>query len=373
MTAFGIPNANTGDPKTAGLGEFQLGSDISVGNNGAPNNGGVGAAVSSFGDGLGVGRCNCPLTEKEDQFQFVNNWTKTKGNHIIKVGADVRYARNLRIPSDNNRTGEYNFSPQETSSGDTGLGGLDLASFLLGDVSSLARYVNNPALANVSNAAERQKRLFFYGQDTYRATSKLTLNYGLRWEIYTPESVLAKGYGGFANIVDNGGTGVIRVAGFGGYGLNGNVKNTLNAFAPRLGVAYQLTPKTVVRMGYGRSYDIGVFGSNFGHTVTQNLPVLVKQNIDASSNPLTPKANPNFIPLFTLAQGPIAPLFPAIPSNGQITFASLNGQDSGVHIRPIKQVLPTLDAWNVTVQRQVTNTISAEIAYVSLVTARTMM
>ncbi len=53
MTAFGIPNANTGDPKTAGLGEFQLGSDISVGNNGAPNNGGVGAAVSSFGDGLG--------------------------------------------------------------------------------------------------------------------------------------------------------------------------------------------------------------------------------------------------------------------------------------------------------------------------------
>jgi hypothetical protein len=364
MTAFGIPNANTGDPKTAGLGEFQLGSDISVGNNGAPNNGGVGSAVSSFGDGLGVGRCNCPLTEKEDQFQFVNNWTKTKGNHIIKLGADIRYARNLRIPSDNNRTGEYNFSPQETSSGDTSLGGLDLASFLLGDVSSIARYVNNPALANVNNAAERQKRLFFYGQDTYRATSKLTLNYGLRWEIYTPESVLAKGYGGFANIVDNGGTGVIRVAGFGGYGLNGNVKNTLNAFAPRVGIAYQVTPKTVVRMGYGRSYDIGVFGSNFGHTVTQNLPVLIKQNIDASSNPLTPKANPNFIPLFTLAQGPIAPVFPTVPSNGQITFASLNGQDGGVHIRPIKQVLPTLDAWNATVQRQVTNTISAEVAYV---------
>jgi len=64
-----------------------------------------------------VGRCNCPLTESEDQFQVVNNWTKTKGNHIIKFGADIRYARNLRIPSDNNRTGEYNFSPQVTSSG----------------------------------------------------------------------------------------------------------------------------------------------------------------------------------------------------------------------------------------------------------------
>jgi len=346
MTAFGIPNANTSDPKTAGLGAFLMG----------------GGPISDFGDGLGVGRCNCPLTEREDQFQFVNNWTKTKGNHIFKFGADIRYARNLRIPSDNNRTGEYNFNPAETSSGDTKLGGLDLASFLLGDVSSIARYVTNPALTNINNAAERQKRFFFYGQDTFRATSKLTLSYGLRWEIYFPESVLAKDYGGFANIVDNGGTGVIRVAGEGGYGLNGNVKNSLRAFAPRLGIAYQATPKTVVRMGYGRSYDMGVFGSNFGHTVTQNLPVLIKQNIDASA--VIAGANPNYIPVFNLAAGPIAPIFPAVPANGQITFASLQGQDSGVHIRPIKQVLPTLDAWNLTVQRQVTNTISAEVAYV---------
>ena len=363
MTAFGIPNANTSDPKTAGLGSFILGSDPSTGEGGAPNNGGA-EAISSFGDGLGVARCNCPLTEREDQFQFVNNWTKTKGNHIIKVGVDLRYARNLRIPSDNNRTGEYNFSPQATSNQSLKTtGGLDFATFLLGDVTSMARYVNNPALTNINNAAERQKRFFFYGQDTYRATTKLTLNFGLRWEIYFPESVLAKGYGGFANITDNGGTGVIRVAGYGPYGLNGNVANSLHAFAPRLGVAYQVTPKTVVRMGYGRSYDIGVFGSNFGHTVTQNLPVLIKQNIDASAT-TSGVATGNDIPVFTLAQGPIAPVFPQIPANGQITFASLNGQDSGVHIRPTKQVLPTLDAWNLTVQRQVTNTISAEVAYV---------
>jgi hypothetical protein len=366
MTAFGIPNANTSDPKTAGLGSFLLGPDPNTGEGGAPNNGSA-LAISSFGDGLGVARCNCPLTEREDQFQIVNNWTKTKGNHIFKFGADLRYARNIRIPSDNNRTGEYNFSPLATSNQTlpTGVpvGGLDLATFLLGDVTSMARYVTNPALVNINNAAERQKRLFFYGQDTYRVTSKLTLNYGLRWEIYTPESVLAKGYGGFANILDNGGTGVIRVAGFGPYGLNGNVKNNLHAFAPRVGIAYQLTPKTVVRMGYGRSYDIGVFGSNFGHTVTQNLPVLIKQNVDAGA--LTGGvATGNDIAAFTLAQGPVAPVFPAVPANGQITFASLGGQDGGVHIRPTKQVLPTLDAWNFTVQRQVTNTVSAEVAYV---------
>jgi hypothetical protein len=366
MTAFGIPGANIpGDSKTNGLGAFQLGTDPLSGFGGAPNNGGAGLVISSFGDGLGVARCNCPLTESEQQFQFVNNWTHILGNHQIKFGADIRYAMNLRIPSDNNRTGEYNFSPEATSNG--GVAGLDLATFLLGDVTSFARYVNNPTLASANNAAERQKRWFFYGQDTWRATSRLTINYGLRWEIYFPESVNAKGNGGFANIVDNGGAGGIRVGGYGPYGLNGNISNDLHAFAPRLGIAYQATPKTVVRMGYGRSYDIGVFGSNFGHTVTQNLPVLLKQNYDASTFTTT-GASANLIPLFSLDQGPNsnpninpANAFPAIPTSG---FIPLTSQLSGTHIRPTKQVLPTVDAWNVTVQRQMTNSISLEVAYV---------
>jgi len=382
MTNFGILGANIpGDPKTNGLGSFQLGKDPLSGFNGAPNQGGNGLVISSFGDGLGVARCNCPLTESEQQFQFVNNWTHVRGNHQIKFGADIRYAMNLRIPSDNNRTGEYNFSPEDTSSG--GNGGLDLATFLLGDVTSFARYVNNPTIAGANNAAERQKRWFFYGQDTWRATTKLTLNYGLRWEIYFPETVNGKGHGGFANIVDFG-TGGIRVAGYGPYNSSGNVKNALRAFAPRLGIAYQATSKTVVRMGYGRSYDIGVFGSNFGHTVTQNLPVLLKQNYDASTFPDANAPNPNcvvtaaqpvtcsanLVRLFNLGdpQGPntspdINPgnAFPAIPSNG---FFTLTPGLSGTHIRPLRQTLPTVDAWNITVQRQLTNTMSLEVSYV---------
>jgi len=374
MTTFGIPGANTSDPKTAGLGAFILGADQISGEGGAPNNGN-GLVISSFGDGLGIARCNCPLTESEQQFQFVNNWTKTKGNHIIKFGADIRYAENLRIPSDNNRTGEYNFSPEATSNG--GTGGLDLGTFLLGEVTSFARYVNNPNVASANNAAERQKRWFFYGQDTWRFSPKLTLSYGLRWEIYFPESVNSKGNGGFANIIDNGGLGGIRVAGYGPYGLNGNVDNKLTAFAPRLGIAYQVMPKTVVRAGYGRSYDIGVFGSNFGHTVTQNLPVLLKQNYDASTftvnspNPNCTAAtpcSPNLVQLFSLDAGPNAnanidpaSAFPPIPSNG---FIPLTANLSGTHIRPVKQVLPTVDAWNLTVQHQLTNTIAIEVAYV---------
>ena len=307
MSDFGIPNANTSDPKTAGLGAFLLGSDPISGQGCTTNNGGQGCVISSFGDGLGVARCNCPLTESEQQFQFVNNWTKIRGNHQIKFGADIRYAMNLRIPSDNNRTGEYNFSPQATAK--TGRVDSTSASFLLGQVTSFARYVNNPDIASANNAAERQKRWFFYGQDTWRATNKLTVNFGLRWEIYFPETVNAKGNGGFANIKDLNGTGAIRVAGFGNIGLNGNVDNYYKAFAPRLGIAYQITPKTVIRMGYGRSYDIGVFGSNFGHTVTQNLPVLLKQNVDATA--FNPNASGSKVPVFLLDSGPVAANLPA--------------------------------------------------------------
>lgn len=368
MSDFGIPFANTDDPKTAGLGSFALGGDDISGFGGAPNNGGHGSVISSFGDGLGIARCNCPLTESEQQVQFVNNWTKIRGNHQIKFGADIRYALNLRIPSDNNRTGEYNFSPEATGDFTTGNatdGGLDLATFLLGQVTSFARYVNNPTAS--ADPAERQKRWFFYGQDTWRVTPKLTLNYGLRWEIYFPESVNGKNNGGFANITDLGGTGAIRVAGVGHIGLNGNVDNKWTAFAPRLGVAYQLTPKTVIRAGYGRSYDIGVFGSNFGHTVTQNLPVLLKQNVNASNLGF---GSGDKIPIFTLDNGPtgtgLTPNFHDgdINSDGLIPFDSLGSDVSGTHIRPPKQVLPAVDAWNFTVQRQLTNTTSLEVAYV---------
>jgi hypothetical protein len=355
-TEFGLPNMNLGDVTTSGLPAFYMDSPLgSLNSNGNQN----GNPISDFGAGLNVGRCNCPLTESEQQFQFVNNWTKMKGNHQLKFGGDIRYAMNLRIPSDANRTGQLNFNHKVTSDG--GTGGLTLATFLLGDVSSMDRYVNAPGTLG---AAERQKRLFFYGQDTFRVTPKLTLNYGLRWEIYFPETVNGRGRGGFANIEGNGtdGKGVIRVAGYGPFGTNGNIDNSFKAFAPRLGIAYQLREKTVLRMGYGRSYDIGVFGSNFGHTVTQNLPVLVNQNVQATNN-VNPNASNDFIPAFTLATGPPPFTFPAIPSTGVLPLQGPLG-NVNPKIRPTFQRLPTLDAWNVTVQHQLTNTLSIEAAYV---------
>jgi len=311
--------------------------------------------------------CNCPLIQQEQQFQFVNNWTHMRGNHTIKIGLDMRHAQQFRIPSNVHRAGQLTFRPEQTA-GPNG-GGTGLATFLLGDVGSFGRTVSSS-----TDAAERQNRWFFYGQDTWRITPKLTVNFGLRWEIIFPQYVNGTGNGAWLNET----TGEILVAGQNGIGLNGNVKNDFGNWAPRLGIAYQATPRTVIRMGYGRSFDIGTFGSTFGHTVTQTVPVLANQSIVPSSS---------FQTVFTLAQGPpsldpntilehnclaadgVTPNPITNPDGTKTQCLGTTGLPllpDGVssYGNPRTMQLPTVDAWNFTVQRQLTSTMSIEAAYV---------
>ncbi len=298
-----------------------------------------------FGSSL-YNNCNCPLIEKMQQFQFVNNWSLIKSNHTVKLGVDIRRLQNLRVPSDQHRAGQLNFNSDLTM-GPNG-GGIGIATYLLGDVSSFSRYVSNSL-----DAGERQTREFMYVQDTWRVTPKLTLNYGLRWEIYNPQTVTGKDKGGWLDIT----TGEMLVAGENHVPLNGNVKNSFRNLAPRLGIAYQVTGKTVVRIGYGRTFDVGTFGSIFGHSVTQNLPVLGTQNI-----------NPSFSwqSVFNLAQGPPllnpSTILDAQPKGPDGNPIYPNGLRAWVY--PNKMRLPTVDAWNATIQRQLTGTISVEVGYV---------
>ena len=307
---------------------------------------GYGNALFKFGYALGVNGCNCPLIQNEDQFQFVNNWTKISGNHTIKAGADIRRARNLRVPSDRHRSGELNFDAARTQ-GPNG-GGTGLASFLMGDVSRFERYVSNSL-----DARETQNRWFFFAQDQWKVTAKLTVNYGMRWEIYRPQSVNTAGNGGFVDVT----TGEVLVAGVNGVGLDLNVTSPYNNFAPRLGIAYQLNPKTVIRSGYGRGYNLGIFGSIFGHNVTQNLPVLGIQSVQPANN---------FDAVFTLDKGPNgldpATILAAQPKGPNGRNLLPNGVTSFVITNPIR--FPTVDAWNFTVQHQINSTSSVEAAYV---------
>src|SRR5882672_3125457 len=307
----GIPNLNT-DPLYSGSAtRFISGMPYFhiQGSNGMPD--------FNFGYSLGANQCNCPLTESEHQYQFVNNWTKIRGNHSFKFGADIRYAYNLRVPSDQHRAGELNFAPDNTQ-GPGGAGGEGLAAFILGDVTFFDRYVSAS-----TTAYETQPRFFFFGQDTWRVSNKLTVNIGLRWEIYRPESVKGTAQGGWVDPA----TGEVRVAGQQGVDLRGNTSTSYKHFAPRLGIAYQLNQKTVVRLGYGRSYDIGVFGTIFGHAVTQNVPVLASQEIDTSNGQ-------DFNTAFFLSNGPFK-LDPATALGGTLATSNCNAITDPTGVDPV--------------------------------------
>lgn len=335
---LGIPGINLGTYFTGGSPGFHL-DNVPGGQGGTQGN-------PVYGDGLGINRCNCPLTEREDQFQVVNNWTKIIGNHSFKLGADLRYGRNLRVPSDNDRDGQMNFTAGATSDPSAATqGGLSFASYLLGAVGSYNRFVSTS-----TNAKEFQKRTFFYAQDTWRATHNLTLNLGLRYELYFPETVNAARNGALMNLSD----GYLHVAGVGGIGSNmGWTISPAKMFAPRIGAAYQLGDKTVIRAGYGRSFDTGVFGSIFGHTVTQNLPVLANQQINS------PTTTGN---AFTLDVGPSAAVPVTVPNNGLLPNP---GSQVSSKARPDPLTFPTIDAWNLSVQRALTNNLTLTVAYVA--------
>jgi hypothetical protein len=329
-TDAGIPGMNLDDFFTSGMPHFDAQGDGEL----------------NFGYSLGVNQCNCPLDEEEQQFQWVNNTSKIKGNHTIKFGVDLRYAMNLRVPSDSHRSGENYFSQNFTgyygSAGAGAQAGLGLATFLLGNETSFSRYVSP-----FTDAAERQKRFFYYVQDTWRVTKKFTVNYGLRWEQIFPEKVNGKGKGGALDL----NTGLIAVYGEGQVSDHGIVDMNWKNWAPRLGVTYEITPKMVVRAGYGWSYSIGTFGSIFGHNVTQNPPVLANQSINAPNG---------FTDVFTLAQGPPSFTFPTPDATGH--FPCPIGVNCKARPTPLR--LQSVQAYNLTVQRQITGSLSLEVAYV---------
>ena len=157
------------------------------------------------------------------------------------------------------------------------------------------------------------------------------------------------------------------MAGEGGIGLNGNINNAWDAFAPRLGVAYQVNAKTVVRwvMVEASTWEFSVRTSAtrsrrlYPCWLPSSLKVQVRKCPRSPwRRDLQSSLSPQFLPMDCCpCLGPNCyqnPLFNALA--GQNTQLCVQP-----HIRPTTQRLPTLDAWNATVQRQVTNTATIEI------------
>ncbi len=333
----GLPGLNTGSPSTTGMPAFYI--------NG---NGGF-----DFGYGLNVNQCNCPLKETENQFQWVDNWTKITGDHTIKFGVDVRRAQQQRIPSDQHRSGEITFTDSATGNPDvdaiaSGLAstGSALASFLLGSPSTFGRYYT----AYDYYPGLRQTRVFLFGQDSWRVTPKLTLNYGLRWEDYLPQVAAKPGGAGSFNPL----TGDVLVAGVGSVPMNLGVKAYNLDFEPRIGIAYQATTRTVLRVGYGTSTNPGGLGSVFGQGADYNPPIVNSQSVNQSNIYVSP---------FSLLNGPPVPPQPAISSSG--TYALPNGVGINYFTWPLGSYrIPLVNFYNFTVQHQFNPSLALEVAYV---------
>lgn len=290
--------------------------------------------------------------------------TWVHGNHTSKLGGEWRLAswtdRNSR-----GAQGVYQFQPNETSdpylnstsltgNGVAGSTGNAYASFLLGQVDT----------ASVNSIQDPQLRRTAWGlfiQDTWKVSHKLTLDYGLRWDLQNWGHEIHYRWTEFGPTVPNPVTGNLGAILYSGYGA-GRCNCTFSSaypysIAPRIGVAYQLDSKTVFRGGAGVTYaPIGTLA----YITNASLLGVGYNNINFPS--------PSFgLPTTALSQG-------LTYNPGQLTAASLNpglysaasGAPSSApfYIDPNAGRAPRILQWSMGVQRQVFRDLVVEANYV---------
>ncbi len=295
---------------------------------------------------------NCGDSEFADNVYQVNDAVSwVKGKHNFKFGGEFRAlqfnARRLTTSS-----GELDFDPTETSS--TTDPRCTTGEYVCGDAvaSSLFGLVHRGVLNYGSFSGIRYKNVALFAQDSYRVTTRLTLNYGLRYDYDIPASEAFDRFSMVDPTLANPDAGGILGAYtyFGsGTGRNGRKRpqdTYTKAFGPRLGFAYQINSKTVLRGGYGIFYEALKEGS---YADQDSLGFFNKETLTTASG--AP---------FQVDDG-FPHLFPVV---GPFTPGGQNG-NSGVITVPAGSARPgDVQTWNLDVQRQLTNTLLVDVAYV---------
>jgi len=287
---------------------------------------------------------------------FNTNMNWVKGNHTYKFGAEF-LTQGYPPQIDGNTLGTYSFAPNETGQpfqitnpGGTNVG-FGYASFLLGLADGAA--INRP-----TNPRMGKKQLGLYAQDSWKITRKLTLDYGLRYDYST---YLQEQYGRapeFSATTPNPNAGgILGAAIYEGSGpghCNCSIAHNYPfAFGPRLGVAYQIDSKTVLRAGFGIVYGgtavnnnaAGVLAGSSASLVQTSFGVPVTTLADGFPTsgypPIWPNFNPGQFPTTAPAPGP-----------GPV----LMDQNSG---RPARQY-----QWSIGLQREISKDLVVEASYV---------
>ena len=216
--------------------------------------------------------------------------TWVKGKQTIRAGIDFRFNQNAttyanEVPNFNS-TG--NWTQQNYLQSDP-LSGNSIADFLLGDLGGYNGVGIGGGVLRTELPFYSTHYLAFYGQDDWKITSKLTLNLGLRWD-FDPSEVERHNRMNYAwdtkatNPVSAQLTGLTVVGGPTFAGVNGNPRSlyALNKgdIQPRLGVAYALNAKTVLRGGIGEWYHSPeANGGSLGYSITTNQIATVNGGI----------------------------------------------------------------------------------------------
>jgi outer membrane receptor protein involved in Fe transport len=286
-----------------------------------------------------------PWDRGETNINVVNNWTKVSGNHTFKWGADFRRLRDDLVQA-------QTFGPRgriDFGTGTTALNGgpatgiaNNFAALLIDAPTEVGRDVS------LISGSWRESEAFFYGQDTWHFTPKLTIDAGLRWELYFPATASGDGrYSNYDPTINR-----LVLAGIDGNPGNLGRETYYKYFAPRLGLAYRLTEQTVFRGGFGISYE--PFTNN---QYAFNFPI--RQNQDSS------QANSFSIPTLngqvaTMANGFPAPPTVAVAPDGTVTPNS--GETYNVVDKHFQQ--PYVESWNLAVQTVLPSNFIFEVAYV---------
>ena len=231
--------------------------------------------------------------------------------------------------------GTYDFNGQFTRQVNTSSAKSALADFALGVPDAVSRMILT------SEFGMRLWSLSGYAQDSWRATDRLTLNYGLRYELFAPPYDV---HNHFSNVNLN--TGLLAIA-----GQNGNSRSLRNFdykdFAPRLGLAYAITKdrKTVFRSGFGISYMDTIAA---GNQLYKNLPYDFNQAIATDQNGLPP---------LRISDGLPAPVPPDPTNIAALSSGSPIAWDFGLKTPRIMQ-------WSAGVQRQIIPSLLIDLTYV---------
>jgi hypothetical protein len=277
-----------------------------------------------------------------DNFEATDNVSWTNGKHAFKFGADFIRDLNNQNYLPNNLYGSFSFTGRYS--------GVAYADFLLGLPQTTG--LSNPAPSSYL----RGQMWNFYAQDQFKVTQRLTLSYGVRWELSAPyhdkfDRTFNYSPSAGALVVPNNGIQYINplfpsnvkilTASQAGYPDGSLLDFQKHNFYPRVGLAYKVTSdgKMVIRAGYG------LFGNTVYGTIARSMEGGPFGGSESFFNAIT-----NGAALLTLSK-------PFVPGAGQVAaFQSASGFNPHLSV-------PYLQQWNFTIEKQI-GTVGLSVAYV---------